>query len=304
MRVWVTGASGFIGRHLTTALGVSEDSVFGLGRQVEAGLPGLAGVYGGALNEASLQRLREVCGVPDVIYHLAGGSSVGASVADPAGERVKTVDAGQALLRWMRDQAPGASLVLASTAAVYGTGHSGPIPEGAPLAPLSPYGHCKLELEGHVREAGAEWGLKAVILRFFSLYGPGLHRQLLWDILSRLKKGEAPLRLSGTGQESRDFMHVQDAVRLLVWSRALASPMVPTLNGGTGTGRTVRSIALDLAERWEPRSAIEFNGEQRPGDPQSLVADVTNLQTLGFTPTKSWEAGLDELLRWFKGEHL
>jgi UDP-glucose 4-epimerase len=127
---WVTGAAGFIGRHLARHLSATGSRVAGIDL-AEAGSAGLgdvvAGWHEGPISQEALMSLARETGVPDTIYHLAGGSSVGASLANPHGDFVATVGGTAMLLDWMRVHAPATRLVIVSSAAVYGNLHAGPI---------------------------------------------------------------------------------------------------------------------------------------------------------------------------------
>jgi UDP-glucose 4-epimerase len=142
-------------------------------------------------------------------------------------------------------------------------------------------------------------GLDAVILRFFSLYGPGLRKQLLWDLARRLAARPAKLELSGTGGELRDFLYVDDAVRLvgLAMDAAVSeSPLI--LNGGRGTPVSVREAAETLALALGSAAAIGFSGEVRAGDPAALVADISGARALGFSPEVGFEPGAKAFAQW------
>ena len=91
-------------------------------------------------------------------------------------------------------------------------------------------------MEALCRSYGENFGLRAAIVRLFSVYGEELHKQLLWDICCKLDAREsAPLLLGGTGLEIRDWLHVSDAVSLLWMARQVCSPECPSMNGGPGT---------------------------------------------------------------------
>ena len=98
-----------------------------------------------------------------------------------------------------------ARLLLVSSAAVYGDPERLPVSEDAPLAPISPYGRHRAEAE----EVALQSGAPVVIARVFSAYGEGLRRQVLWDVAQRALVG-GPVELSGTGEETRDFVHARD----------------------------------------------------------------------------------------------
>ena len=138
---FVTGAGGFIGRHLVRHLAAAGTRVAGLDL-IDAGGCALDGATcgwsAGALSQAGLDFLAGETGVPDTVYHLAGGSSVGASLADPYRDFGATVGGTGMLLDWLRTRAPEVRLVIVSSAAVYGDLHRAGIAEDAATAPFSP----------------------------------------------------------------------------------------------------------------------------------------------------------------------
>src|SRR5262249_37393964 len=147
-------------------------------------------------------------------------------------------------LEWLRNSAPECLVVVASSAAVYGADHPGPIAEDANLAPISPYGHHKLMMEQLCKSYALSFGMRSLIVRLFSAYGPNLRKQLLWDACSRLSHGGQTLTLGGTGDEMRDWTDVRDVVRLLAY---LAEPPpgahYHVINGGSGRATRVADIA-------------------------------------------------------------
>ena len=147
----------------------------------------------------------------------------------------------------------------------------------------------------------AGFGLDAVVLRFFSLYGPGLRKQLFWDLARRVQAGERRLELSGRGDEARDFLFVDDAVALIGLAAAMPpSTALRTLNAGRGEGISVRTAAETLVRALGSEVAVGFTGETRPGDPASLVADISEARRLGFAPRIGFEAGIGRLAAWIR----
>ena len=112
------------------------------------------------------------CGLPSTVFHLAGGSSVGLSIAQPFEDFSRTVSSTARLLEWLRGAAPDCRLIVASSAAVYGAKYVGPIPENAAPAPMSPYGEHKLMMEQLCRSYAITFGLRSTVVRLFSVYGP------------------------------------------------------------------------------------------------------------------------------------
>lgn len=307
MKIWITGARGFIGRHAARAFAARGDTVTGLGHgawtESEQRQAGLALWRNGEVSHANLDAVAAVMGTPDAVVHLAGGSAVGPSFAQPSEDLNRSVAAAAALTEWTRLRAPTATLVMASSAAVYGAGHTGPISEAQPSTPFSPYGYHKRMAELLLQSYAHNFGLRTAVVRFFSVYGPGLRKQLLWDACTRLSASPAALELGGTGHELRDWLHVTDACRLLMLGVDAASDRCVLLNGGTGVATPVRDIAAALVSHWGgPQLPVVFSGRSRAGDPHSLVADTAASAALGWLPEMDWHAGLAEYVAWFKAQ--
>ncbi len=105
----------------------------------------------------------------------------------------------------------------------------------------------------------------------------------------------------GTGDEVRDWLHVEDAAELLLVAVEHASPACPTVNGGTGEGVTVRDVLLQLGKdlREEALRPI-FSGTQRVGDPSRYIADIAGARAWGWQSTRDWRVGIAEYAAWWK----
>jgi UDP-glucose 4-epimerase len=305
MIAWITGAKGFIGQHLARYLAAHGTMVLGLGHglwpeaETEAGL---AGWLNGEISGSNLTALRMAHGAPDLVVHLAGGSSVGASIANPREDFARTVATTAELLEWLRLESPLTRLVAVSSAAVHGAAHTGGIAESSATQPVSPYGFHKLMMEQLCRSYASYYGLQCLVLRLFSVYGPGLRKQLLWDLCRRLQDASPSIELSGTGDELRDWTHVSDVLRAIEVTADLASPEVPTFNVGSGCATSVRDVAqtlIDLFATNAQRGKLHFNGKVRAGDPFSLVANPSRLHAIGFECSISPHQGIAEYVRWF-----
>ncbi len=307
--VLITGAHGFIGKHLARWLARQGHQVMGLGHGIwpapEAASWGVTHWLNGDIQSGNLRLLQQAGGTPDVVYHLAGGSSVGVAIANPREDFFRTVATTAELLEWLRIDAPQARLVAVSSAAVYGSGHDGPIAEDATLTPYSPYGYHKRIMEELCRSYAASYGLRMTIGRLFSVFGAELKKQLLWDICARLATGKRPLVLGGSGNELRDWTDVRDVVRALDLLAAHTSDSIAVVNVGTGTASSVRQIASGIARHWQLPDALDtfhFSGQSRPGDPFSLVANATRLSQLGFAWAVPVDDGMAAYVSWFQGQ--
>ena len=292
---FVTGAAGFLGGAVAGAFVRAGWRVASFDRS-PGWAAGCAHWTTGDIHRGALAAAAAETGPPDLVFHAAGGGSVGASVADPEGDFARTVLSLRETLAFLQAHAPGARLIYPSSAAVYGAASAAPLAETSPLGPISPYGRHKVQAEAEIAAAG----LHAVILRYFSLYGPGLRKQLLWDLARRLAARPAQLELSGTGGELRDFLYVDDAVRLVGLAASLDPADRPLiLNGGRGEAVQVRQAAETLSRAFGGDVAIGFSGETRAGDPAALVADVSRARSLGFEPQIGFETGASLFARWF-----
>ena len=306
----VTGAHGFIGRHVARALAAQGWRVTGLGHErwtdAEARAWGLD-----AWHEASIgaDALDGLAAEPQLIFHAAGTSTVGASFADPQAEFERTVQSTSALLEAMRLRWPQALLVYPSSAAVYGQVSAMPIAIGTPTAPVSPYGTFKEQAEQLCRTYHERFGVRSVILRIFSVYGTGLRKQLLWDACSRFAAGDAgavgaanAVRFAGTGDEIRDWIHIDDLVRLAMLV-ATQPPQagISCFNAGTGVGTDVRTVLEAIAKNFHAGSP-RFSGQTRPGDPRAYVADISQTRALGWEPTVAVADGIAQYVEWFRSD--
>jgi len=302
--ILVTGARGAIGRAVVAEAKRRGHMVTGLGHGLwvnDSSLPLIDAWSSADVSFESLSNLAKTYGLPDAVVHLAGGSQVGPSLLRPAEEFRRTVLSSQDLLEWTRLEAPTARIILVSSAAVYGAGGIGrALSEDMPLTPQSPYGMHKATMEMLAASYGRHFGIASCTMRLFSVYGPGLRKQIVWDIAQRLLAGTRTIELSGSGDELRDFITVGDAANMLLDAIPMSSRHAPVFNGGSGVPTSIRAL-VELMTTFFPGSDFLFSGDSRPGDPHSLVADVTKARTVGLSASTPLCDGLACALDWAKG---
>jgi UDP-glucose 4-epimerase len=145
---------------------------------------------------------------------------------------------------------------------------------------------------------GRHCGVKSAVVRLFSVYGPELRKQLLWDASCRISRNQNGF--FGTGHELRDWIHVDDAVDLLLKASEHASAGCPIVNGGTGEGVSVGHVLQQLFRAFGRTDEPLFSGEARPGDPLHYLANRDRAREWGWEPTVGWRDGLSEYVRWFQ----
>lgn len=294
----VTGTHGFIGRHVARVLAREGWSVSGIGHgQFDPQERRAWGLQAHAQADVTLANLAASSPRPELIVHCAGGSSVGFSTAHPLEDFERTVATTAAVLEYARVHCGGATIVYPSSAAVYGTTTMRSLPESAPLKPISPYGVHKRLVEELCSAYVAQFGVRAVIVRLFSVYGAGLRKQLLWDACNRARQGD--LSFFGSGREVRDWLHVEDAASLLARAGQVSVPACSIINGGTGIGVPVAEVLGELLKCLGVSGAPRFTGAARLGDPEALVADNAAALATGWRPSRDWRSGVKEYADWF-----
>jgi UDP-glucose 4-epimerase len=299
-KMLVTGAAGFIGRHVALAAARAGHRVCGLGHgHWDVDERTRWGVTDWISASVTREHLDALPWLPDVIVHCAGGSAVAPSLQRPAEEFQRTVQSTQEILEYARTQCPQAHVVLVSSAGVYGAATDFPIREESACRPVSPYGAHKLMAEQLSRAYNLSFGLPVSVVRMFSVYGAGLRKQLLWDACGKIRAGQT--EFPGTGLETRDWIHVEDAASLLVQVAVRRSSHdFAVFNGGSGQEKSVSDIVNALAMAMGRSAEIRFNGVSRAGDPTRYWSDNNAALGLEWTPVVPLDDGLQRYVRWFE----
>ena len=297
--ILVTGANGFLGRHVCRMASRMGHSVIGIGHgdwtEETWREWGLSVWHELDVTLASLVAHIER---PDVVIHCAGSSSVGFSLDNPAQDFDRTVTTTVEVLEYVRTCAPETAFVYPSSAAVYGRAATLPIGEESPLAPISPYGVHKKMAEDVCRSYGQSFGVRAAIVRLFSAYGIELRKQLLWDACRKALSGDG--RFAGSGRETRDWVHAEDVARLLLIAGERAGPQAPIVNGASGHEVEIQTILGVLFDALGTSRLPEFTGNARPGDPERYAGDPSRALAWGWTPERPWDEGVREYAQWFR----
>jgi UDP-glucose 4-epimerase len=294
--VLVTGGGGFIGSHLVRRLVALGSEVVSLGgnRDDTERVDGVRPVFG----NISRDTLETVAFVPETVFHLAGGSSVAASVANPPEDFLNTVYSTILLLDFLRRNWQGAQVVYVSSAAVYGEAQQKKASHDLACLPISPYGVHKRQVESLLLDHARMYGTQSVIIRPFSVYGPGLRKQLLWDALQKASHGV--FNFFGSGRELRDWVYVHDLVECLLRVSDVASKAVPAFNAGSCHAVSVREILTQLFSVAGLNREPVFLGQQKEGDPDRLVADDSAEAELGPMFVTPLREGLEAYVQWYK----
>jgi UDP-glucose 4-epimerase len=298
--ILITGGAGFLGQACARQFHAAGWRVVGIGHGHwtidEARAAGFDHWVNATISIEGLTGLEEKL---QAVAHCAGNGSVPYSLRQPLAAYENTVGTTAVLLEYLRLHAPEAVVLYPSSAAVYGAAADQPLCETDEPNPVSPYGFHKHMVELLLAAHAQAFGQPAVAIRFFSIYGPGLQKQLLWDASVRLLSGESPLTFWGTGGETRDWIHVDDAASLILHltKEAVASnrhASLQVINGASGIRVTVREVLAHLAVALGCTTDIRFNGTIRQGDPCFYHGDISRLQATGWRPSITLDQGLSD----------
>jgi nucleoside-diphosphate-sugar epimerase len=304
MRILVTGAAGFIGSHLCERL-------LELGHEV-TGVDAFVPYYPRAVKERNLggakrharyrflsvdlrgDDLRPAVEGAEIVYHLAAMPGLVASWTDFDLYNGCNVTATQRLLEALKGSRTLRRFVYGSTSSVYGRFASGD--ETLPTRPVSPYGVTKLAGENLARAHLETFGTPAVVLRFFSVYGPRQRPDMAYNIFIRALLTGEPVTVYGDGQQVRGNTFVGDCVEAVV---ASANAQIgETYNVGGGEMVSVRDVLAKL-ERVSGRRFAVRTEPARPGDQRHTFADTTKLRRhLGWEPKVGLDDGLARQWEW------
>jgi len=220
------------------------------------------------------------------------------SVAHPHEDFDNTVNTLLATLEYIRLYNKKAKLIYPSSAAVYGLKKDRPIKENHKLNPVSPYGFHKEIAEELITSYHKNFKVKAGIIRFFSLYGNGLKKQLLWDACNKFSASGKEVTFFGTGEETRDWIHIDDAVRL-IFEVSKNNRNFLLLNGASGERVMISEVINLIAREFEDKKVV-FNGESRKGDPKYYHADIKKAVSIGWQPDISFKNGIKDYVNWFR----
>ncbi|NQT15898.1 MAG: NAD-dependent epimerase/dehydratase family protein [Planctomycetes bacterium] len=293
-RALVFGCCGFIGSRLSQHLRRAGWRV--TGADVLAPAHEIVDEFAPSDNGAT--RLGEVFGTPfDVCVNCAGNASVPLSYEDPVKDYTLNSHLVFRILAAIRQTQPCCRFVNLSSAAVYGNPLRLPVSEGEPARPISPYGvhkHVSELICGEFRDC---FGLQTTSLRVFSAYGPGLRKQLFWDLFRKARDNEE-IELFGTGHETRDFIYIDDLVRAIELVIQAEPWEHPAINVATGQETTIEDVARVFCREFPEPRRFRFNDHARKGDPSRWVGDVDLLRNLGFEPRVSVDEGIRKYIRW------
>lgn len=293
MKILIVGSKGFIGSHLVNYFQNRENDVWQC--DVIADYKTSQYIQIDASNsDFNVVFQRQAY---DVCINCSGAASVPDSLNNPYRDFLLNAVNVYAMLNAIRLHSPSCRFINLSSAAVYGNPQVLPVTEDASIAPMSPYGRHKVMAESICREFVEEFGLRTCSLRIFSAYGKGLCKQIFWDMNRKMTDSNDAL-FWGTGEETRDFVHVQDIAQAVELVINNAKFQGESINIANGISTTIKEAVNLFAKLKGYKGKINFNGTVRDGDPRFWQADISILTSWGYRPTVTLENGLIEYIEW------
>ena len=311
MKALITGGAGFIGSHLAEALCdrgakvvVLDDLSLGNAANLGWKKPGdaLEFVQGDAADEKLAGKLMAGC---DCVFHEAAMPSVPRSVAEPWQSNTQNLDATLKLLLLARE-AGVKRFVFASSSAIYGDSDAPAKHEGLPPNPLSPYALQKYGAERYGQLFQRLYGLPAVSLRYFNVFGPrqafdSPYSGVIAKFCTGMLAGQSPV-IFGDGLQSRDFTYIDNVVAANLAALDAPAERVSGRVFNVAGGQSITLLQLvaelnrltgqDLTPKLEP---------PRAGDVKSSLADISAArEALGYAPKVGWQEGLAKTLDFYR----
>jgi len=292
----IIGSKGFIGANLTSYLEGMAYQVWGADvivdyvnteryLLIDASNPGFHEVFE---NESY-----------DICINCSGAANVSDSLEHPYRDFQLNTSIVFNILEAIRTYQPECKFINLSSAAVYGNPQSLPIKENSALAPISPYGYHKLMSERICEEFHRFFGLHTCSLRIFSAFGEGLRKQLYWDLYHKVKQ-DSEIRLFGTGNESRDFIYIDDLIQAILAVATSAKLEGQAINVANGKEIYIKDCAKIYYDLFDEPINYQFSQQEKKGDPNNWVADISILSELGYEQKYTLEDGLRNYIKWIK----
>lgn len=318
----ITGVAGFIGSHLLEELLRLDQQVVGLdnfstGKQEN--LDDVRAIVGEQrwshfkLMEGDIRHLgtcRKACSGVDVILHQAALGSVPRSIKDPLGCNDNNVKGGINILQAACDKKVK-RVVYAASSAVYGDHPGLPKVENVIGRPLSPYAVSKQVNELYASVFSLLYDIETIGLRYFNVFGQrqdpdGAYAAVIPRWIWAMSTGE-PVFINGTGETSRDFCYVQNAVQANVLAATTTNRLAvnQVYNVALNHRTSLNELFSKLQERLLPyfdhvRDTKPTYRDFRPGDVLHSQADISKAkQLLGYAPTHTIDTGLDTAMEWY-----
>ena len=294
MKVLIIGSKGFIGAHALTFFRNKNPDCYGCDVVVDYTDPKYFLIDSTNADYDFIFEKQQF----DVCINCSGAASVPDSLENPLRDfRLNTANV-FTILNAIKKHNPQCKFINLSSAAVYGNPTSLPIKETHTPAPISPYGKHKLMAEEICKEFSALFHIKTCSLRIFSAYGPGLKKQLLWDLYQKSKKEK--VELFGTGEEGRDFIYIDDILQIIELVIEKGDFCGEAINVANGKQIKIKDLVETFYTELNYAGKVSFKGANRSGDPLNWEADISYLKSIGYKQSHTLKKSIKKHIQWLR----
>ncbi len=233
----------------------------------------------------------------DKIHFLSGNPTPANSKISPDFDLKTTNKYSLILLEILKIQNFQGSIWLSSSVAVYGN-KRGLLKENDLCDPISIYGISKLYLEKTALFYHKKFSLNIGIYRIFSTYGPGLKRQIIFDVIKKIVKNKSSIEIIGSGQERRDITYVEDIAKgIFILNKRI--PKGEIFNIGSGKSYSVKEIVNSIMKMTNKKLKVYYTNKLRDYDGYNWKASISKIKKFGYKPEVKLESGLRKTINWY-----
>lgn len=301
-KILVTGGAGFIGSNLVRHLVEAENTITVLDNFMSGyrsnlnSFPTVRIIKGDVRDQNTVEKVMR--GI-EVVFHLAASVGNIRSIEQPIADAEINVLGTLQVLEAARKEGVR-KIVASSSAGIFGELKTLPIKEDHPVEPDSPYGCTKLCEEKLCLAYAKLYDIEAICLRYFNVYGPNQRFDAYGNVIPifvfNMLRNE-PLMIYGDGEQTRDFVHVDDIVQANI-KAGDSFGVSGAFNIASGNCVTINRLVEMITKDNKNTVKIEYSSE-RPGDVRHSLADLTLAkQKIKYNPTVDLESGIEEYIKW------
>ncbi len=276
-KILIIGGYGFIGSHLYNKLKLNN-KIIRFGRNNDR------------KQKINVKNLKKLNLNFNQIIFCAGSSTVSFGHRNNKNDFNRSVLSVKETLKYIDLFKKKPTFIFISSAAVYGDNIKKKI-----LKPISNYGKNKLKAENIIKAFCKKNKIKSIILRFFSLYGPNLKKQIIWDAINKFRKKK--FSFGGTGNEVRSWMFIDDAIKLIILSNNIISYKTQCLDLSSGENIEIKKLLKKIMKLMNINGTIVFDNIERAGNPKYLAKSCKLSKQIGLKNIITLDKGLKKYVK-------
>tara|TARA_Y100000591_G_scaffold332679_1_gene371019 strand:+ start:6440 stop:7348 length:909 start_codon:yes stop_codon:yes gene_type:complete len=291
-KILVTGGNGFIGSNIINYYNKKKYIVHNIGTQNSSN------VHVEKYHKVDIRNLNELIKIAesyDVIYHCAGSASVPNSISNPKNDFDINALGTFNILEYSR-KSNSKKVIYLSTVSVNGDENKLPLNENSIKKPVSPYGASKLCGENYCNVYSNCYGLDVRIARIYNVYGPGLHKLFIYDLIKKIKNSKTYIEIFGDGKQVRDYLYVDDLIRaiILICNKGESGGAYDL---SSGNPIQISQIIDKVVSIMGVQIDIIYNNNSYKGDIKEWYGKPDKICGLGFKQLVSLDAGLKRTIK-------